>query len=111
RACAAVNAARVMLTAAPSARWKRRAMSRDRALMPGATSEGGIVHIWATDRTGCGCAAVVSSVCSSDVHKHIDAPMSTQSAHANRRRALAGSMTGLITIPLEAAFVRSRYTA
>src|SRR5260370_24424751 len=71
-------------------------MSRDRALMPGAISVSGILHVGPIDRAGSGCESMVNSVCNSEVRRHIDTPMSEQSTHINRRCALVGSMTGLI---------------
>src|ERR1700682_5737062 len=73
-------------------------MSRDRALMPGAISVARILHVGPIDRAGSECESMVNSVCNSEVRRHIDTPISTLSAHANRRCALVGSMTGLIAI-------------
>src|ERR1700692_3123729 len=73
-------------------------MSRDRALMPGAISVARILQVRPIDRAGSGCGSMVNSVCNSEVRRHIDTPMSTLSAHASRRCALVGSMTGLIAI-------------
>src|ERR1700732_2804325 len=84
-------------------------MSRDRALMPGAISVARILQVGPIVRVGSACESMVNSVCNSEVRRHIDTPMSTLSAHANRRCALVGSMTGLIGFSPEAAFVRSRY--
>src|SRR6266404_1617678 len=73
-------------------------MSRDRAVMPGAESMAEFLHVGPIVRAGSGCVIMVNSDCNSEVRRHIDTPMSTLSAHANRRCALVGSMTGLIAI-------------